>query len=105
MVPGISDLIIWLPNGRAIMVEVKNEKNTQQPAQKKIEAKIKAIGGYSTHGDQTQLLKWVEAMRLSVKKVFVVQGEEEESSALTQKIKDELAVEAIIPEAGGSVVL
>ena len=45
LVPGISDLIIHLPNGRCVMVEVKNEKNTQSPAQKKIEAKIKAMGG------------------------------------------------------------
>ena len=45
MIEGISDLIIHLPNGRCVMVEVKNEKNTQSPAQKKIEAKIKAMGG------------------------------------------------------------
>ena len=45
MIEGISDLIIHLPGGRAVMVEVKNEKNIQSPAQKKIEAKIKAMGG------------------------------------------------------------
>ena len=45
MIEGISDLIIHLPNGRCVMVEVKNEKNTQSPAQKKIEAKIKAMSG------------------------------------------------------------
>ena len=44
MIEGISDLIIHLPNGRCVMVEVKNEKNTQSPAQKKIEAKMKAMG-------------------------------------------------------------
>lgn len=45
MMHGISDLIIWLPNGKAVMVEVKDEKNKQDPAQIKIEAKLKAIGG------------------------------------------------------------
>ena len=45
MIEGISDLIIHFPNGRCVMVEVKNEKNTQSTAQKKIEAKIKAMGG------------------------------------------------------------
>lgn len=45
MIEGISDLIIHFPNGRCVMIEVKNEKNTQSPAQRKIEAKIKAIGG------------------------------------------------------------
>lgn len=45
LVPGISDLIIHLPNGHCVMCEVKNEKNTQSTAQKKIEAKMKAMGG------------------------------------------------------------
>lgn len=70
-----------------------------------VRCKTKAIGGYSAHGDQPQLLKWVEAMRLRVKKVFVTQGEEEESSSLVQKIRDELAVEAVVPEQGMGVVL
>lgn len=70
-----------------------------------VRCKIKAIGGYSAHGDQPQLLKWVEAMRTSVKKVFVTQGEEEESEALALKIKDELAVNAEVPRQGMSVVL
>lgn len=44
LVPGVSDLIIHLPNGKCVMVEVKDEKNDQQPAQKKIEAKMIAMG-------------------------------------------------------------
>lgn len=40
---GIADLIIWLSNGKTVMCEVKNATNNQQPAQKKIEAKIKAM--------------------------------------------------------------
>lgn len=45
MVPGISDLIIHLPKGRCVMVEVKNDKGVQSEAQKRIESKIKKIGG------------------------------------------------------------
>lgn len=45
MINGISDLIIHLPSGKCVMVEVKNEKGVQSEAQKKIEAKIKAMGG------------------------------------------------------------
>lgn len=40
---GIADLIIWLPNGKAVMCEVKNATNDQQPAQKKIESKMKSM--------------------------------------------------------------
>lgn len=64
-----------------------------------------AIGGYSAHADQSQLLSWLWPMRTTLKKVFVVQGEKEASEALAQKIKDELAVEAIIPAVGESFEL
>ncbi|MEK7086885.1 MAG: MBL fold metallo-hydrolase [Patescibacteria group bacterium] len=70
-----------------------------------VRAKIKAIGGFSAHADQPQLLKWLEPMRGHLKKVFVIQGEEEQSLALAQKIKDELAIEAITPSIGETVVL
>jgi metallo-beta-lactamase family protein len=63
-----------------------------------IRCKIKSIAGYSAHADQAQLLEWLSAMRLTVKKLFVVQGEEEASEALALKARDELAIEAIVPE-------
>jgi len=70
-----------------------------------VSCRIKSISGYSAHADQNQLLKWVESMRLNVKKVFVVQGEEDQSLPLAQKIRDELAVEAEVPSPGDTVVL
>ena len=45
LVPGVADLIIHLPNAKCVMCEVKTEIGTKSPAQKKIEAKIKAMGG------------------------------------------------------------
>ena len=44
-------------------------------------------------------------MRRSVKKIFIVQGEEDQIIPLSQKIKDELAVETHIPSSGESVEL
>ena len=70
-----------------------------------VRCRIKAIGGYSAHADQPQLLKWLGPMRGSLKKVFIVQGEEEQSLPLAQKIKDELAIEAVIPAMGEKAVL
>ena len=55
------------------------------------------VGGYSAHADQRQLLEWLLPLRLTLKKVFAVQGEEKESSALVQKIINDLAVHAEIP--------
>ena len=65
MIEGISDLIIHLPNGRCVMVEVKNEKNTQSPAQKKIEAKIKAMGGNYI------LVRSLEDFKEQIKKIIL----------------------------------
>jgi hypothetical protein len=45
MVRGIADLIIWLPNGKAIMVEVKNSTGSQSADQIKIQQKLEKLGG------------------------------------------------------------
>lgn len=45
MLEGVSDLIIHLPNGKCVMVEVKNETGKQSETQKKIEVKMKAMNG------------------------------------------------------------
>jgi len=70
-----------------------------------VRCKIKAIGGYSAHADQKQLLAWLKPMRLNLKKAFIVQGEESEMLPLSQKIKDELAIETHIPSLGEEVML
>lgn len=45
-VAGISDLIIHIPKGRCVMVEVKKPGEKQSEAQIKIENKIKNLEGY-----------------------------------------------------------
>ncbi|MDD5547881.1 MAG: MBL fold metallo-hydrolase [Candidatus Pacebacteria bacterium] len=55
---------------------------------------------YSAHADQKQILEWLYAMRLSLKKTFVVQGEEDAASALAQKVVNDLAISAEIPKIG-----
>lgn len=70
-----------------------------------VRCRIKSISGYSAHADQKQLLKWLYPMRLNLKKVFIVQGEEEQMIPLATKIKDELAIEAMIPSKGEEVLL
>ena len=65
-----------------------------------VRCRVKNIGGYSAHADQAQLLAWLYPRRTTLKKVFLVQGEEGAGAALGQKIRDELAVEALMPEMG-----
>ncbi|MEK7611926.1 MAG: MBL fold metallo-hydrolase [Patescibacteria group bacterium] len=70
-----------------------------------VRAHIKAIGGYSAHADQNQLLHWIYPVRGSLKKVFIVQGEEEAAEALRVRIVDKFAVHASVPSRGDEVVL
>lgn len=70
-----------------------------------IRARIRAIGGYSAHADQPALINWLSPMRKSLKKVFLVHGEEDQMEALLHKIQDELAVSVEIPTQGQEVIL
>ncbi len=70
-----------------------------------IRASVKSIPGYSAHADQAQLLHWLEPARTTIQRAFVVQGEEQSSAVLAQKIRDELAVDALVPTFGESVLL
>lgn len=63
------------------------------------------IAGYSAHADQPQLLDWLRPLRRTLKKVFVVQGEDRASEVLAQKIRDELAITAVVPKKGESFEL
>jgi len=65
----------------------------------------KVLGGFSAHADQPRLMEWVMPMRNKLKKLFVVQGEPQASAVLVQKVRDDLAVDALAPKTGEEFVL
>ncbi len=69
-----------------------------------VNCQIRAIGGYSAHADQPMLLKWIASASSggSLKKVFVVQGEEDSSTILAEKARIDLKVDAVVPNQGES---
>lgn len=69
-----------------------------------VRCRVAVVEYYSAHADQPQLLDWLRIMRLSLQKVFVVQGEEG-LAPLAHKIIDELAIKAEIPKEGDSFIL
>jgi metallo-beta-lactamase family protein len=71
----------------------------------RVHAHVKAIGGYSAHADQKQLLAWAKPLSGKVKKIFVVQGEGNASIALAAKLHEELGITAVVPVANESVML
>lgn len=66
---------------------------------------VRLISGYSSHADQTQLIRWVEPKRTALQKIFLVQGEEEAMLSLAQKIETTLRVNTMIPSSGNTIVL
>lgn len=89
--------------GRLIQEGVKTVKISGEYVT--VRAHIVTISGYSGHKDSDGLLSFVEDMKDNVKKVFVVMGEPKSAMFLVQKLRDNLAIDAVAPEQGDSVEL
>lgn len=89
--------------GRRILDGAKEVKIFRERVS--VKAEVRSIPGYSAHADQKMLVNWVEKMRKSLKRVFVVQGEEKPARVLAQVIKDNLGIEATVPKFGDVVEL
>ena len=70
-----------------------------------VRCKMATISGYSAHADQPLLLQWISPMREHIKKLFIVHGDMDQMEPFSQKIRDEYAIDAIIPTHGLKVTL
>lgn len=70
-----------------------------------VKAKIEKLLSYSAHKDQKGLIDWIYPQRQKIKKVFLVQGEENAKIVLRSKIEDYLGIKTIIPQEKEEVVL
>ena len=68
-------------------------------------AEVYAIGGYSAHADYEKLIHFVDKVRTTVKRVFLVQGEPHSALFLAQRLRDYLGVYASMAHFGETVVL
>jgi metallo-beta-lactamase family protein len=73
------------------------------PAQ--VEAEVEALEALSGHADAGELLDWMKPMAASLKKVFLVHGELEQSTALAEAIHGRYGLETIPVTAGRSFEL
>ena len=62
-----------------------------------VRAEIRKISGFSAHADNPQLFSFVEQTRETLKRVFVVQGEDAEALHLVGEIRDRLGIPALAP--------
>jgi metallo-beta-lactamase family protein len=74
-------------------VEIKGEKIS-------VRAHIERIDGFSGHKDSDHLVEFVSNCGDKIEKVFVAMGEPKAEIFLAQRLRDELDVEAIVPERG-----
>ncbi len=65
-------------------------------------AHVEAINGFSAHGDQSELLQFLSKSNLSVKKIAVVHGEEEQSLQFADKLNS-TGYDALVPYSGQMV--
>jgi len=72
-----------------------------------VHAHVHSIGAYSAHADQNGLIEYIRQANQhgSLKKCFVVQGERESAEALATRARDELKVDAVVPDLGQSFEL
>lgn len=71
----------------------------------RVEAEIRQIDGFSAHADEPQLYAFVERTRDTLKRVFVVHGEDAQATHLAQQIRDRLGVQADVPALHDEVAL
>ncbi|MCE5228761.1 MBL fold metallo-hydrolase [bacterium] len=91
--------------GRSI-VERKEEVNIfGEPY--RVRAEIVTLNSFSAHADQNDLVNYAKLVKESSKlrKVFLVHGETDGLNALAGRLRDELALDVVIPDRGEKIEL
>ena len=70
-----------------------------------VRAKIHTLGGFSAHADQFDLLYWLRGFGKSVKKVFLVHGEDDQREMFASKVISELGLAVYMPRLEESVII
>lgn len=84
--------------GRILLDGVKNVKLLGEEINVALE--IYDLEGFSGHADQNVLINWISKFNIKPKKIFIVHGEEEATSALANMIDKKFNIETIIPNIG-----
>jgi len=71
--------------------------------QYRLKAKVEVFDEFSAHADRNELLDYVKNTKNSLQGVFVVHGEEEQSQALAEGIKDLGIKNVMVPDLGEEV--
>jgi metallo-beta-lactamase family protein len=70
-----------------------------------VRARVQTLTGFSAHKDRDHLVEFVADTADTVKKVFVTMGEPKTSLFLTQRLREYLGVNAVVPTKGEKYIL
>ncbi|PYS55234.1 MAG: MBL fold metallo-hydrolase [Acidobacteria bacterium] len=65
-----------------------------------VRCRVEKIGGFSAHADWKEVVRWLEGMPSSPKRVFVTHGEPEAANAMAGHIKDRFGWNVEVPQYG-----
>ena len=69
-----------------------------------MKARLVTLGGFSAHGDRNELTRVLKESNLRIKKIVLVHGEEEQSMAFAEYLREE-GFEVVVPYHGQSVTI
>jgi len=67
-----------------------------------LKAHVEQLGGFSAHGDRSEMIRFLKQSDLRIKKIAVVHGEEDQSLAFAGHLKNE-GFSAIVPKPGDTI--
>jgi metallo-beta-lactamase family protein len=66
---------------------------------------VEKVEGFSAHADWKGVLRWLEGLKTTPKKVFTTHGEPEAAEAMAQHIRERFGWNVVVPEYGQTVEL
>ena len=71
----------------------------------RVRAEISSLDELSGHADQHELLQWIQPLAPSLRKVFLVHGEPQQSAVLAKLLRSTYGLEVVVPSPGQSFEL
>jgi len=67
-----------------------------------LHARVVTLGGFSAHGDRNEMTRWLKESNLTIKRIALVHGEEDQSKAFSDHLNRE-KFNAFVPKAGETI--
>ena len=69
-----------------------------------LKARVVKLGGFSAHGDRKEMLHFIKASNLRIKKIALVHGEEAQALAFAEELRTE-GYDVVVPRRGETLAV